>query len=172
MSNLFKILAYKKPNTIRKEAAMRDMIKRTIERLKEKVKSNLFEIQNNQKEIRNLLKQPVSAERSSELEEKYSVNKILLAGNNDFINVQLTLTNFLEKYNNSDIFENEQSSATPCSCTGEKDCFELTVNGVLPYNAEHPFFNDDNFFQKLLHYYQDMEDYENCSKLVKEKNQQ
>jgi hypothetical protein len=151
---------------------MRDMIKRTIELLKEKVKSNLLEIQNNQKEIRNLLKQPVSAERSAELEEKYSLNKILLAENNDFINVQLTLTNFLEKYNTSDIFENEQSVNSPYQCMGEKDCFELTVNGSLSFNSQHPFFNDDNFFQKLLRYYQDMEDYENCSKLVKEKNQQ
>lgn len=151
---------------------MREMIKRTIELLKEKVKSNLLEIQNNQKEIRSLLKQPVSAERSAELEEKYSINKILLAENNDFINVQLTLTNFLEKYNTSDIFENEQSASQPCQCTNEKDCFELTINGVLPYNMQHPFFNDDNFFQKLLRYYQDIEDYENCSKLVKEKNQQ
>ncbi len=151
---------------------MREMIKRTIELLKEKVKSNLLEIQNNQKEIRNLLKQPVSAERSAELEEKYSLNKILLAENNDFINVQLTLTNFVEKYSSSDIFENEQSASAPCGCTGEKDCFELTVNGVIPFDLQHPFFNDDNFFQKLLHYYQDIEDYEKCSKLVQEKSQQ
>jgi len=151
---------------------MKDMIKRTTELLKEKVKSNLFEIQNNQKEIRNLLKQTVSAERSAELEEKYSLNKILLAENNDFINVQLTLTNFLEKYNTSDIFETEQSTILSSKGTGDKDCFELTVNGIVPFDAQHPLFNDDNFFQKLLHYYQDMEDYENCSKLVKEKNQQ
>ncbi|HEY4785252.1 MAG TPA: hypothetical protein VIH57_04355 [Bacteroidales bacterium] len=151
---------------------MREMIKKTIELLKEKVKSNLIEIQNNQREIRNLLKKPVSAERSAELEEKYSLNKILLAENNDFINVQLTLTNFLEKYNASDIFENEQSSLSGYECTGEKDCFELTVNGVIPFDTHHPFFNDDNFFQKLLHYYQELEDYEKCSKLVKEKNQQ
>jgi hypothetical protein len=148
------------------------MIKRTIEHLKEKIKNNLLEIQNNQKEIRSLLKQPVSAERSSELEGKYSINKILLAENNDFINVQLTLTNFLEKYNSSDIFEKESTTSSPCNCTGEKDCFELTINGLLPFNTEHPFYNDDNFFHKLLSYYQEIEDYENCSKLVREKNQQ
>lgn len=151
---------------------MREMIKRTIELLKDKVKSNLLEIQNNQKEIRSLLKQPVSAERSAELEEKYSINKILLAENNDFINVQLTLTNFLEKYNSSDIFEKDLNASQPCQCANENDCFELTINGVMPFNAQHPYFNDDNFFQKLLRYYQDIEDYENCSKLVKEKNQQ
>ena len=150
---------------------MRDVMKKTIDVLKDKVKGNLLVIQNNQKEIRNLLKQPLSSERSALLEEKYALNKILLAENNDFINVQLALTNFLEKYNNMDIFDKEIVVA-PVKCSDEKECFEMTVNGQLPYNTMHPFYNDDKFFQKLLHYYQDVEDYESCSKLVKEKNQQ
>jgi len=150
---------------------MREIIKKTIEVLKEKVKSNLLIIQNNQKEIRNLLKQPVSAERSTQLEDKYGLNKVLLAENNDFINVQLTLTNFLEKYNNSDIFEKEMVTA-PSTFSNEKECFEMTVNGQIPYNTQHPYYNDDNFFHKLLNYYQEIEDYESCSKLVKEKNQE
>jgi hypothetical protein len=149
---------------------MREVMKKTIDVLKEKVKGNLLVIQNNQKEIRNLLKQPVSSERSIMLEEKYALNKILLSENNDFINVQLALTNFLEKYNNSDIFDKEMVAASS-KYADEKECFELTVNGQLLYNTTHPYYNDDKFFQKLLHYYQDIEDYENCSKLVKEKNQ-
>lgn len=147
------------------------MIKKTIDVLKEKVKSNLLEIQNNQKEIRNLLKQPISAERSTCLEEKYALNKILLAENNDFINVQLTLTNFYEKYSNSDIFVKEVGPA-PVQFKNEKECFELTINGQLTYNQDHPYYNDDKFFRKLLQHYQSLEDYEKCSKLVKEKNQQ
>lgn len=148
------------------------MIKRTIEILKEKVKNNLLEIQNNQKEIRDLLKQPVSAERSASLEEKYALNKVLLAENNDFINVQLTLTNFYEKYSNSDIFSIKELAPAPVQFKNESECFELTVNGQISYNQDHPYYNDDNFFQRLLHYYQKIEDYENCSKLVKEKKQQ
>jgi hypothetical protein len=150
---------------------MREIMKKTIEVLKEKVKSNLLIIQNNQKEIRELLKQPVSSERSTQLEEKYALNKVLLTENNDFINVQLTLTNFLEKYNNSDFFEKEMVTA-PCSFSSEKECFELTVNGNIPYDTQHPYYNDDNFFQKLLNYYQEIEDYESCHRLVREKNQQ
>jgi hypothetical protein len=151
---------------------MKDMIKRTIDILKEKVRSNLLEIQNNQKEIRELLKQPVSAERSASLEEKYALNKVLLAENNDFINVQLTLTNFYEKYNNTDVFNVKEEVPVQLQFKNENECFELTVNGHLVYNQDHPYFTDDNFFQKLLHYYQDREDYERCSKLVQEKNQQ
>ncbi len=138
--------------------------------LKEKVKSNLTEIQNNQKEIRSLLKQPASPERSLELEGKYGLNKVLLAENNDFINVQLTLSNFLDKYNNSEVLESELVTV-PLQYRNENECFELTVNGRLIFNQSHPFYNDDNFYRKLLNYYQKVEDYEACSILVKTKCQ-
>lgn len=138
--------------------------------LKEKVKSNLTEIQNNQKEIRSLLKQPASPERSLELEGKYGLNKVLLAENNDFINVQLTLSNFLDKYNNSEVLESELVTV-PLQYRNENECFELTVNGRLIFNQSHPFYNDDNFYRKLLNYYQKVEDYEACSVLVKTKCQ-
>ena len=138
--------------------------------LKEKVKSNLTEIQNNQKEIRSLLKQTASPERSLELEENYGLNKVLLAENNDFINVQLTLSNFLDKYNNSDVLENEFVTV-PLQYRNENECFELTVNGRLIFNQSHPFYSDDNFYRKLLNYYQKVEDYEACSILVKTKCQ-
>lgn len=147
---------------------MKSIIKKTIEMLKEKVKGNLMEIQNNQKEIRNLLKQPASAERSVELEEKYALNKVLLAENNDFINVQLTLSNFLDKYSSSEVLKSEME---PVQATfrNEEECFELTVNGRLLFNSQHPYYQDDNFFHKLLAYYQKLEDYETCSELVKSK---
>jgi hypothetical protein len=150
---------------------MKETIRKTIELLKEKVKGNLLEIQNNQKDIRSLLKEPVTSERSAQLEAKYASNKTLLAENNDFINVQLTLTNFLDKYNSSDIFEKTLVVA-PILSTNEKECFELTINGQIPFNSEHPFYNNDSFFNKLLVHYQNIEDYESCSKLVRVKNQQ
>lgn len=145
---------------------MKELIYKTIEILKEKVKANLLEIQNNQKEIRNLLKQPVSVERSEKLEEKYAFNKVLLAENNDFINVQLTLSNFVEKYSNTDIFE-QVVAATASGIASESDFFEMTIKGVLNYDLKHPYFNDDNFFNKLLEYYKSLEDYEKCHTLVK-----
>lgn len=149
---------------------MKNTIISTIAMLKEKVKSNLTEIQNNQKEIRSLLKQPASPERSLELEGKYGLNKVLLAENNDFINVQLTLSNFLDKYNNSEVLESELVTV-PLQYRNENECFELTVNGRLIFNQSHPFYNDDNFYRKLLNYYQKVEDYEACSILVKTKCQ-
>jgi hypothetical protein len=146
---------------------MKDMIKKTIETLKEKVKLNLLDIQKNQQEIRELLKQPISEKRAEKLEERYALNKVLLAENNDFINVQLTLTNFVDKYSNTTIFEGAMASM-PC-CLNESDCFEKTINGNLPFNQQHPFYNNDIFFQKLMTYYQGVENYEACGRIMKER---
>lgn len=147
---------------------MKDLIKNTIDTLKEKVKSNLFEIQENQKEIRNWLKQPISEQRTAELEEKYSLNKILLSENNDFINVQLTLNAFVEKYSGTDLFEKDKVKV-PCGNMGESDCFEMTVNGKITFDARHPFYSNESFYNKLLDHYKHIEDYENCMKLVNTK---
>jgi hypothetical protein len=142
---------------------MKDMIQKTIDSLKDKVRANLLEIQNNQKEIRELLKQPVSQERTDKLEQRYILNRALLAENNDFINVQLTLSNFIEKYGNTNIFTQVLKGDDPLT---EDECFEMTVNGKMTYNSKHPYFKNNLFFQRLLEYYQNIEDYENCSKLV------
>lgn len=145
---------------------MKDMIQKTIEVLKEKIRANLLEIQNNQKEIRNLLKQPVSEERSAQLEERYALNKALLAENNDFINVQLTLTNFVEKYGHNQLFSGIETS----SMLNENESFELIVSGKVKFDENHPYFENEAFFQKLLEYYQHIEDYESCSKLMNYKH--
>jgi len=142
---------------------MKDIVQKTIESLKEKVRSNLLDIQQNQKEIRELLKQPASDERSEKLEQRYSLNRVLLAENNDFINVQLTLANFIEKYGNTNIFVDDISEDKIVS---EEGCFEMTINGQMDFNSKHPYFNNEIFYTKLLEYYQGIEDYENCSKLV------
>jgi len=111
----------------RRSGSMKEMIERTLEILKDKVKGNLLQIQNNQSEIRKLLKEPVSDERSIELEEKYALNKILLAENNDFINVQLTLTNFFDKYSTSEIFAPKEKVNVPAQFKDKKDCFDQTI---------------------------------------------
>jgi hypothetical protein len=142
---------------------MKDMVQKTIESLKERVRANLLEIQNNQKEIRELLKTPVSQERTDKLEEHYALNRALLAENNDFINVQLTLSNFIEKYGNTNIFDKNLDNNEPLT---EDECFEMTVHGKMGYNSKHPYYKNENFFNRLLVHYQELEDYEKCSKLV------
>ena len=80
---------------------MIELIQKTISLLKLKVKSNLELINKNQVKIKEILKEPNSSKRTTSFEEHYETNKSLLAENNDFINIQLTLINFLEKYKDS-----------------------------------------------------------------------
>jgi hypothetical protein len=148
---------------------MKTMIRKTIDMLREKVKQNLSEIQNNQKEIRELLKQQISVIRTEQLEKRYAINKSLLSENNDFINVQLTLTNFLEKYEKDAMLEDGSVSMV---FKNEDECFEHTINGTLMYDLNHPYYVDEKFFSRLLNYYQQLENYEKCSELVNTKKQQ
>ena len=145
---------------------MKELLQRAITILKLHVKNNLEVINQNQSKIKEILKAPASNERSVNFEKHYEVNKNLLSENNDFINVQLTLINFLEKYKNSPILQDNQPLVELTSINDEEEIFTLTVAGSLPFDKDHPNYKDDAFFAKLLKYYQEREEYEQCHKLL------
>lgn len=145
---------------------MKDLIQRTISLLKLHVKNNLEVINQNQVKIKQILKQPASAERSFNFEKHYEVNKNLLAENNDFINVQLTLINFLEKYKNLEALRENYSVIDADTIVDEEELFKLTVYGTIPFNEDHPCYEDEFFFDKLMKHYQNNEEYEKCQELM------
>ncbi len=149
---------------------MKALLQRTIEILKKRVKENLDTINQNQSEIRQLLTQPLSAERTYFIEKHYDINKVLLSENNDFINLQVTLLNFMEKYRDFPILdEDELPDMKPEFYMDDQELFELTVEDKLAFNITHPKFEDEEFFQKLLSYYSTLEAYEKCNALLKTK---
>jgi len=149
---------------------MKALLQRTIEILKKRVKENLDTINQNQSEIRQLLTQPLSAERTYYIEKHYDINKVLLNENNDFINLQVTLLNFMEKYKDFPIIEEDElPELSPELYMDEHELFELTIQGKLAFNITHPKFEDEDFFQKLLTYYSALEAYEKCNTLLKTK---
>jgi hypothetical protein len=149
---------------------MKALIQRTIEILKKRVKENLDTINQNQSEIRQLLTQPLSAERTYYIEKHYDINKVLLSENNDFISLQVTLLNFIEKYRDFPILdEDEPPEMKPEFFMDDHELFELTVQDKLAFNITHPKFEDEEFFQKLLGYYSELEAYEKCNALLKTK---
>ena len=145
---------------------MRDLIQRTIDILKSKVKTNLELINENQDKIKDILKQPSNTQRSKDFEERYAVNKALLAENNDYINIQLTLINFLEKYKNTAVIEENQQIVDIYSITDEKEILELTIKGVLLFDEQHPKYNDEEFIDKMITYFESIEEYEKCQELI------
>ena len=145
---------------------MKDLIQKTITILKFKVKSNLVLINKNQLKIKEILREPSSARRNEDFEKHYEINKSLLAENNDFINIQLTLINFLEKYKSSTVLNTRKQKAEFKTVKNDKELFNLTICGEITYDEDHPLFNDESFFNKLLDYYKNNEEYEKCQELI------
>ena len=124
---------------------MKELIQKTITLLKLRVKNNLELINKNQVRIKEILKEPNSSKRTTRFEEHYETNKGLLAENNDFINIQLTLINFLEKYKDSSILEDNPPVIEIKPIKDEKELFKLTVEGETAFNRKHPQFNNESF---------------------------
>lgn len=148
---------------------MKALIQRTIDLLKKKVKENLETINRNQALLNELLKQPVSAERTYHVDKNYASNKALLSENNDYISLQLTLVNFLEKYKNQLAEKTEidvQPETDSLSFLDDEELFDLTVQGKIGFENSHPKFRDEIFFNRLLTYYASREAYEKCNALL------
>jgi len=77
---------------------MREQLRKTIELLRRHVQKNLEVIHQNEKLVREILREPVTHERSERLSEKYNLNKEMLKENNDFIKLQLSIVRLLDKY--------------------------------------------------------------------------
>lgn len=146
---------------------MRLLIERTIELLKMQVKENLRLINKNQAKITEIRKQPVSKEQKKEFDKCSADNKQLLIENNDFINLQHTLAKFLEEYKTSDVL-GDKTTEDYCELPEDESIiFDMTVSGELKFDNLHPYFDDDDFFNKLIHHYTSVEAYEKCSELFK-----
>lgn len=148
---------------------MKDLIQKTIDLLKKKVKENLELINNNQTRLNEILSRPFSSERTYMIEKNYSANRTLLSENNDLISLQINLVNFLEKHKESLSLwdqENEISELEIASYLDDDELFDLTVQGKLGYGKGHPKFRDDIFFNRLITYYASIEAYEKCNAIL------
>lgn len=149
---------------------MRDLIQKTIEILKLRVKNNLEIINTNQRSIKDILKNRNSADGSIDFEKYYSLNKTLLQENNDYINIQLTLINFLEKYKGTAVLEDTLPIVDIYSITDDCEVLDLTLKGVVKFDEKHPRYHDTDFIDLLISHYQRHEEYERCQELFEMKS--
>ena len=68
-------------------------------------------------------------------EKYYEENKNLLAENNDFTNLQLTLVQFLNKYRHSELLNDAESLDEVDTKQDPDYVFELTVTGKIPFQS-------------------------------------
>ena len=147
---------------------MQNLIGKILKLLKDKVSHNNSEIQYNQDEIRRILAvEKLPGKEKDELNDRNLINEELFIENEDFLHMQLQLSEFLEKHghlfsseeNDEILQEEEAETALPY--------FTKTIEGELNYEPGHPQFSNIRFFNKLLKYYQEKENYEMCDHLVK-----
>jgi hypothetical protein len=189
---------------------MKNIMKQLLDALRSRVQQNLNIIHTNENEIRQVLTEPLSNDRSQKLANRFALSKKILQENKDNLQIQSMIVNFLSKYdqvpNFSDEFtairdydqtqlfdqnqevknlnedvssesfdtqKNNYSAGSVKQITktlankGFDPLFALTTSGKLKFNKAHPLFYDDNFYQNLLDYHTQREEYEICSLLVR-----
>ena len=147
---------------------MDKLVNKILKILKDHVNENNREIEYNQDEINRMLNDVTNDQRQKELDYKYALNKELLDENDDFINMQLRISEFMEKY--SHLFTDDESVEIKPKFAEENELmpyFNKTVTGQLVFGPTHPQFNNPRFFNELLKHYQEMENYEMCDYLLK-----
>ncbi len=147
---------------------MEKLVNKILKILKDHVNENNREIQYNQEEINRMLNENSFKDRHKELDHKYALNKELLDENDDFINMQLRISEFMEKY--SHLFawdEPEETEAKDSDANEMMPYFNKTVTGQMKFGPAHPQFNNPKFFSELLKHFQEMENYEMCDYLLK-----
>jgi len=144
---------------------MKDQIEKLILSLKIHIKNNLEIINKNQKKINELLKSSFTKEVETEYENLNQENKKLMAENDDCINLQIVLSNFLNKYRFSDFINSEYIPTISCYMN-EDEIYYLTINEKIPITPSHPAFNNQNLLNKILDYFTKCEKYEKCNEIL------
>lgn len=152
---------------------MINYLRKTLELMRKRAEHNLEIIRMNDQIAKAMLEEPFSESRSGKIEERYQENKKLLKENNDSMQIQLEITRFIENYyhelkaydqSSSGKFSKQQKKTSPGHTKAE--ILDLTIKEEIPFNEHHPFFRDEDFFNRLLDYYKKQEDYETCHILI------
>lgn len=83
------------------------------------------------------------------------------------LNVNKTDNRDSEAFLKHENAKEEQEEVAESAAENQNKILKLTIAGKLQYNSNHPMFGNDVFFNKLLNYYIQREEYEICAELVK-----
>lgn len=149
---------------------MKDQLQQLIETMRSHVLKNLELIKANEGNIREILTWPLSAERTKELNEGYQYSRTLLSENNDFINLQVSMMNFLNKYKNI-IEEDNTVKVTVNTQQNEhlsrEEYMKLTIDKDIAFDTSHPYYHDQDFFNEIFTFFEQSENYEMCAQLLR-----
>jgi hypothetical protein len=152
-------------------------LREAIDALNLRIESNLRLIHNNERKIKEILKEPVTEQRSEKLNKRFDYNKRLLQENTDSMKLQKELKTYLEKYlsNSETILDINKPVHSSLQENGIKNdfknlskdaYFDLTISGAVKFDKQHPYFKDESFLNDLLKHFTETEEYEKCSSLI------
>lgn len=201
---------------------MKTLMNQLLVALRQRVTENLATLRSNEKEIRNILGEPLSNQRSYNLSNRQAFGKNILMENAENLKIQNMIVSFLSNYKDvpdytqilesignfeqglsvngspngkehrdnanetpsvqkskivspktepgkkmgSDVNEQIQVSAKVTEKISQS-LLDLTTSGKLSFNKAHPKYKDQEFFEQLLNYHIQREEYEICASLIK-----
>jgi hypothetical protein len=143
---------------------MKELLNAVLERIKSKVFENLEAAKKNEENIRELLLNPETYERAYNLQLKFDFNHKILHENQDFLELQLKIVNFINKYRHTDLMQMPLVENAKID-QSNIDYFAETIAGRITFNEYHPYYLDEAFINMLLEHYQQEEKYEECQRL-------
>ena len=139
---------------------MNEMLKITLEELKNKVLENLEHIRINDLEVTKVVRLSESSERILQLKSRFEENKELLNENLNLLDAQYKIVAIINKYKPTTQTQKKEFTAKELT-----ECFSATISGLIAFNEEHPFYTDMHFVEKLIEFYTKNEQYEECARL-------
>lgn len=201
---------------------MKTLMNQLLVALRQRVTENIATLRSNEKEIRNILAEPLSNQRSYNLSNRQAFGKNILKENAENLKIQNMIVSFLSNYKdvpdytqilesiadfeqglstndspngienrenanetpNIQKHQTAKSKAEPLNNKGfeakeqvqvsakvtekiSQSLLDLTTSGKLSFNKAHPKFRDQEFFDQLLNYHIQREEYEICASLMK-----
>jgi hypothetical protein len=138
------------------EQTMHIQLKASIDLMKSKVYQNLKEIEKNDSTVRNILGEQVSETRTLRLKKWLDKNRSLMEENKELVSLQISMLNYLAKF-----YTEVEKGAD------KVEVFKLTVDKVIQFDQQHPFYDNEEFRNELLNYYTEQEDYEMCAEIFR-----
>ena len=118
-------------------------------------------IEDNNRSIKSYLKSNTSKENNTEIQDLLKFNRFLFQKQNEKQVEKRNLETAFKSLLLSEV-DNEQDWI---ECEKRMDCFRLTLNKSIEFNANHPYFNDGLFLSELIAEFESREDFESCAEL-------
>ena len=146
------------------ETNLKLVFRQILDLMKTKVVTNLEELKTYEIEVRDILNHRIGFEKENEIKSKQQLSRLLLAENNDYLELQLKIVNLVNKYYSSEFMNNSLEELVTIGAK-KAGYYTETINGRILFNEHHPYFFDSCFIDNLIEHYLTKENYEECERL-------